>query len=291
MAIASIIKTLAAQDVEFVVVGGMAAVLQGAPFHTIDLEIVYALSEPNIERLQAALDELDTVFRDDSRQIRPNRSHLRSRGHPWLLVADHPRKLTRIRAASVPHPCRPAEFCCPLGLVLPPVPQSALVALRSCSDRISQSRALQDAPGRSASGAQKWPSHRRTRDEQDQRASKGRWQMPGASSLTEPPSGGEEARQQQHLPGSIPSFVILPEPPIRRLRRGLRITARHSESLSGRRASPAQRSGACIEIASPNLRVLSRGYASRATRLPKQTFADIGSVRTLKQVARSFLHD
>ena len=44
MAIASITETLVAHDVEFIVVGGMAAVLQGAPVHTIDLDIVYALS-------------------------------------------------------------------------------------------------------------------------------------------------------------------------------------------------------------------------------------------------------
>jgi hypothetical protein len=55
MAIASIIQTLVAHDVAFIVVGGMAAVLQGAPVHTIDLDIVYALSEANISRLELAL--------------------------------------------------------------------------------------------------------------------------------------------------------------------------------------------------------------------------------------------
>ena len=44
-------------DVEFVV-GGMAAVLQGPPVHTIDLDIVYALSESNIHQLELALTEL-----------------------------------------------------------------------------------------------------------------------------------------------------------------------------------------------------------------------------------------
>lgn len=33
----------------------MAAVLQGAPIHTIDLDIVYALSDSNIGRLELAL--------------------------------------------------------------------------------------------------------------------------------------------------------------------------------------------------------------------------------------------
>ena len=64
MAIASIIQTLVAHDVEFIVVGGMAAVLQGAPVHTSDLDIVYALSEANISRQELALTELGAVFRD-----------------------------------------------------------------------------------------------------------------------------------------------------------------------------------------------------------------------------------
>lgn len=36
------------RDVEFIVVGGMAAVLQGAPVHTIDLDIVYSTTAPSI---------------------------------------------------------------------------------------------------------------------------------------------------------------------------------------------------------------------------------------------------
>jgi len=90
MAIASIIHTLVAHEVEFVVVGGMAAVLQGAPVHTIDLDIVYALSEVNITRLALALRGLDAVFRDDPRRIAPNRSHLQSRGHKLLQTTAGP---------------------------------------------------------------------------------------------------------------------------------------------------------------------------------------------------------
>ncbi len=90
MAIASILKTLVAHDVEFVVVGGMAAVLHGAPVHTIDLDIVYALSDANISRLELALTELGAVFRDDARKIVPNRSHLQSRGHKLLQTMAGP---------------------------------------------------------------------------------------------------------------------------------------------------------------------------------------------------------
>jgi hypothetical protein len=90
MAIASIIQTLVAHDVEFIVVGGMAAVLQGAPVHTIDLDIVYALTESNIRQLALALTELGAVFRDDPRRIVPNRTHLQSRGHKLLQTTAGP---------------------------------------------------------------------------------------------------------------------------------------------------------------------------------------------------------
>jgi hypothetical protein len=70
-------------------VGG-TAVLQGAPVHTIDLDIVYALSESNIVRLELALIELAAVFRDDPRRIAPNRSHLQSRGHKLLQTTAGP---------------------------------------------------------------------------------------------------------------------------------------------------------------------------------------------------------
>jgi predicted nucleotidyltransferase len=90
MAIASIIQVLVANDVEFIVVGGMAAVLQGAPVHTIDLDIVYALSESNIARLELALTELGAIFRDDPRRLVPNRTHLQSRGHKLLQTSGGP---------------------------------------------------------------------------------------------------------------------------------------------------------------------------------------------------------
>ena len=51
--------------VEYVVVGGLAAVLQGAPVTTLDVDIVYARSEENVGRLEAALTELDARVRTD----------------------------------------------------------------------------------------------------------------------------------------------------------------------------------------------------------------------------------
>lgn len=63
---------LAAHDVRFIVVGGAAAVLQGVPITTLDIDIVYDRSEDNLAPLAAALVDLDAVFRTDARKLRPN---------------------------------------------------------------------------------------------------------------------------------------------------------------------------------------------------------------------------
>ena len=55
-----------------------------APINTQDLDIVYRLSETNVENLLRALSSLDAVFRTDPRKIAPNASHLASRGHKLL---------------------------------------------------------------------------------------------------------------------------------------------------------------------------------------------------------------
>jgi len=50
-----VLQTLAGHGVEFMVVGGLAGVLQGAPVNTNDVDILYSLRSPNPERLLAAL--------------------------------------------------------------------------------------------------------------------------------------------------------------------------------------------------------------------------------------------
>jgi predicted nucleotidyltransferase len=56
----AILRVLVEHKVDFVVVGGVGAVLQGAPIMTFDLDIVHSTESGNIERLTAALDSLDT---------------------------------------------------------------------------------------------------------------------------------------------------------------------------------------------------------------------------------------
>ena len=83
-----LLRVLVRHEVEFVMVGGVAAVLNGAPVTTFDLDILHRRTPENVERLVAALVELDAYLRTDSRRIRPTVSPL---GGPWrALMATSP---------------------------------------------------------------------------------------------------------------------------------------------------------------------------------------------------------
>lgn len=79
-----LIDCLVRHDVRFIIVGGVAAVLQRVPVNTIDFDLVHDRSKDNVTRLLRALDELQAVFRDDPRRLRPNESHLLGPGHCLL---------------------------------------------------------------------------------------------------------------------------------------------------------------------------------------------------------------
>ncbi len=79
-----ILRTLRAHDVEFIIVGGMAAVIGGVPVVTRDVDVLRERSPANIDRFLAALSDLDAVFRGDRRRLRPNASHLAGLGHLLL---------------------------------------------------------------------------------------------------------------------------------------------------------------------------------------------------------------
>ncbi len=73
-----LIRALVDREVEFVVVGGVAAILEGAPVATLDLDIVYRVGEVNLERLEALLTEHEARYRDPAgRDIRPTVRRLR----------------------------------------------------------------------------------------------------------------------------------------------------------------------------------------------------------------------
>jgi hypothetical protein len=68
----ALIQALLAANIEFIVVGGAAAVLHGAPITTQDLDIVHRRTAENVQRLSQLLAELDARFR--GRDLRPKYS-------------------------------------------------------------------------------------------------------------------------------------------------------------------------------------------------------------------------
>ena len=82
-----LIRLLVRHKVDFIIVGGVAAVVQGAPVNTFDLDVVHARTPDNIERLLGALRELDAFYRMDlNRRLPPTASHLASAGHQLLAT-------------------------------------------------------------------------------------------------------------------------------------------------------------------------------------------------------------
>jgi len=68
---------LSDHEVEFIVVGGVAAILEGAPISTFDLDIVFRRSPENNLRLAAALREVNALYRDPAgRHIVPDAAKL-----------------------------------------------------------------------------------------------------------------------------------------------------------------------------------------------------------------------
>jgi hypothetical protein len=79
------LRALVAGKVEFIVVGGISAVLQGASLMTFDLDIVHRRTEANIERLLKVLAGMKACYRL-RRELSPEHSHLASEGHQLLAT-------------------------------------------------------------------------------------------------------------------------------------------------------------------------------------------------------------
>jgi len=84
--LADLLRLLAAGDVEFIVVGMTAGVLQGAPITTVDLGVVHRRTPENLERLLRVLASVDAVYRHGPRKLRPQQSHLVGSGHQLLTT-------------------------------------------------------------------------------------------------------------------------------------------------------------------------------------------------------------
>jgi hypothetical protein len=84
-----VLSVLDRHHVDVIVIGGVAAILQGAPLVTFDLDIVHSRTEGNVERLVAALAELDAVYMEhgDWRPT-PQAKLLMGRGHHLLETSE-----------------------------------------------------------------------------------------------------------------------------------------------------------------------------------------------------------
>lgn len=86
--LAALIENLTSARVEFIVVGGAAAVLHGAPTSTIDLDIVHRQTSDNVNRFMDVLTRLDAIYRDlAGRHIVPSSNDLMGKGQLNLITA------------------------------------------------------------------------------------------------------------------------------------------------------------------------------------------------------------
>jgi predicted nucleotidyltransferase len=81
-----LLRVLANGGVDFIVVGGVAAAIHGAPVVTQDLDVLYRLEAGNLTRLKAVLDALGAVARGDPRGLPFGLSHLETRGHKLTMT-------------------------------------------------------------------------------------------------------------------------------------------------------------------------------------------------------------
>jgi predicted nucleotidyltransferase len=83
----SIIRALRDGAVDFILVGGLAAVVCGVPVDTFDVDVVHSRESGNIDRLLAVLESLDAIVRiRPERRLKPTASHLSGSGHLNLIT-------------------------------------------------------------------------------------------------------------------------------------------------------------------------------------------------------------
>jgi hypothetical protein len=72
-----LLRVLLRHGVDFFVVGGVAAQLEGAPIVTFDLDVLFDKAPENLDRLLAALHEIKARYRDPAgRHIEPDKEKL-----------------------------------------------------------------------------------------------------------------------------------------------------------------------------------------------------------------------
>jgi hypothetical protein len=84
-----ILEILELHGVEYVVVGGVAAVLQGAPVTTFDIDALVRVDPENVARLTRALAALDARYREHA-ELKPTPEDLAAGGHLLLMTDSGP---------------------------------------------------------------------------------------------------------------------------------------------------------------------------------------------------------
>ena len=84
--LSAILEGLLDSGIEFVLVGGLAAVVQGAPVTTMDVDIVHNQSSENISKLIIFLKSVNAIYRrPDDKVIEPSEKEISGMGH-FLLT-------------------------------------------------------------------------------------------------------------------------------------------------------------------------------------------------------------
>ena len=85
-----ILDVYQSHGVEYIIVGGVAAVIQGAPVTTFDLDTLIRVNEENAERVLRALTDLDARYREHDAVLRPSKTDIVAGGHMLLLTRAGP---------------------------------------------------------------------------------------------------------------------------------------------------------------------------------------------------------
>ena len=87
--LATLLARLAASGTDFVLVGALAAVAQGAPITTFDVDVVHRRGPENVDRLLGFLAEVDARYRGSpaGQVLRPTREALLGDGRQLLSTS------------------------------------------------------------------------------------------------------------------------------------------------------------------------------------------------------------
>jgi len=85
-----ILELLETHGVEYIVVGGVAAVLRGAPVTTFDIDTLVRTDQANAERLLAALRTLNARYREHPGRLEPSIEDILAGGHLLLMTDSGP---------------------------------------------------------------------------------------------------------------------------------------------------------------------------------------------------------